>query len=236
MLSEKAHKRLAGLWGAYDFTIIRDKHFATASDMVERFLEKYERIWNGSSNTDDVELNKNRGEVRRIVTEWAERKVANCILAGSVETIRSHIMFKQLHYGRGHCINFGSTGLNWNSKTDIAQELSRYRPWSIAHAIAHIGDKEQLYSFIKTIVQQSGSPSEIHFFEKWWDLTDNPHRPMLFPQVHGNTSGKFWLKKSENEVVPVHFDFGLVNVERRNKVLIECDSRRYHSNDKRTHR
>ena len=56
-------------------------------------------------------------------------------------------------------------------------------------------------------------------------------RPALFPQVQGHTSGKFWQLNSQNETRPLHFDFGLVNVVSRQKLIIEIDSRRYHSHD-----
>jgi len=47
-LSDSAIKSLAGLWGSYDFYLIRDRHFKTASDMVERFLERYQPRWKKS--------------------------------------------------------------------------------------------------------------------------------------------------------------------------------------------
>jgi REase_MTES_1575 len=82
---------------------------------------------------------------------------------------------------------------------------------------------------MEAIAKASGSPSEQRFFEAWWELTDDEDRPMLFPQVHGHTSGKFWLNISEKQVVALHFDFGLINIVRKSKVLVECDSRKYHS-------
>jgi hypothetical protein len=48
-LTRKAHSSLAGMWGSYDFELIRDKHFVTASDLVERFLDKYIPLWASSA-------------------------------------------------------------------------------------------------------------------------------------------------------------------------------------------
>jgi hypothetical protein len=141
-------------------------------------------------------------------------------------------MFKSLKYGRRHSINFGSVGTNWHKKAEIAKQLSRYRPWSIQHAVEVQGGRANLYSHMTSIVNASKSPTEKNFFEAWWNLSPQDDRPMLFPQVSGHTSGKFWLN-SPTRVVPIHFDFGLVNVVRRTKILIECDSRRHHSSDDR---
>jgi hypothetical protein len=231
--SEQALNRLAGQWGSYDFWLIRDRHFLTASDMVERFLEKYQPWWERSGQSADAELASHPKRVRKLITEWAERKVASIIESDSAETIRTHIMFKQLHYGKGRSINFGSVGANWKKKTDIAKELSLYRPWSVAHAAAVLGNTEKLWNHMNSIVEAACSPSETRFFEGWRELTNDTDRPMLFPQVHGHTSGKFWLPISKDDVIALHFDFGLINVEKRRKALVECDSRRYHSDDKR---
>jgi hypothetical protein len=151
----------------------------------------------------------------------------------AVETLRTHIMFKQLHYGRGHTISFGSVGTNWRRKAEIARELTLYRPWSIDHAKETLGGRVALHRHVRQFIQRSGSPSELAFFDAWWALTPDTDRPMLFPQVQGHTSGKFWQAISQDETVPVHFDFGLVNVVSREKLIIEIDSRRYHSHDGR---
>ena len=103
-LTESARKRLAGMWGSYDFSLIRDKHFVTASDLVERFLEHYERLWPGSHEPLDHELACKPQAIRVLLAEWAQRKLDRVIQAESVETIRAHIMFKELHYGRQHTI------------------------------------------------------------------------------------------------------------------------------------
>jgi hypothetical protein len=232
-LTESAKKRLAGLWGSYDFSLIRDKHFVTASDLVERFLEHYEGFWPGSHEPLDHELARKPKAVRVQLAEWAQRKLDRVVEDESVETIRAHIMFKELHYGRGHTISFGARGLNWKRKTEIAAELALYRPWSIEHAMAVLGGRARLHRHMRQIVERSGSPSELGLFDAWWNLTQETDRPMLFPQVQGHTSGKFWQKVSDDEVIPMHFDFGLVNVTTRAKALMECDSRRYHSQDQR---
>lgn len=232
-LSEEAKSRLVGLWGSYDFWLIRDRHFLTASDMVERFLEKYQASWPKSRCPADTELASHPKSVRSLLTEWAEHKLTRVRESDSAETIRTHIMFKQLLFGPRESINFGSSGTNWKSKAEIAKELDLYRPWSVAHAAAVFGDRKQLRRHMEAIVKDTGSPSEQHFFEEWWELTKDMDRPMLFPQVHGHTSGKFWLKLSEDQVIPLHFDFGFVNVVKMSKVLVECDSRRYHSDDVR---
>ena len=96
-----------------------------------------------------------------------------------------------------------------------------------------LGGREPLHQHMRQIVERSGSPSELFFFDAWWNLTQETDRPMMFPQVQGHTSGKFWQKVSDDKVIAVHFDFGLVNVTTRAKVIIECDSRRYHSQDQR---
>lgn len=227
-LSEKAKSQLAGLWGSYDFWLIRDRHFATASDMVERFLEKYEAWWSRS----DSEYVHHPKEVRRLLTEWAERKLANIATTNSMETIRTNIMFKQLHYGDGS-INFGSVGTNWKKKTEIAKEIALYKPWSLAHAAAVHGGRSNLRLHLERILAVSNSPSEKKFFEGWWNLTDDTDRPMLFPQVWGHTSGKLWQKVSEDEAVPMHFDFGLVNVVKRTKTLIDCEPLHFHQGEAR---
>jgi hypothetical protein len=232
-LSEEARGRLVGLWGSYDFCLIRDRHFVTASDMVERFLEKYQASWPKSRHPVDAELANHPNSVRRLLTEWAEHKVAKVAESDSAETIRTHIMCKQLLYGRSQSINFGSMGTNWKTKAEIARELALYRPWSVAHAAAVLGDRKKLRRQMEAIVKVSGSPSEQRFFDAWWELTDDMDRPMLFPQVQGHTSGKFWLNVSEKRVVPIHFDFGFINVVTRSKVLVECDSRKYHSDEAR---
>jgi hypothetical protein len=127
--------------------------------------------------------------------------------------------------------NFG-TAHRLKSKSEIARTLRQYRPWSIDHAIAGIGGKQQLFEHMTKIVARSNSPSEERLFSKWWYLSEETDRPMLFPQVSGTAQGYFWLKDATAETsFALHFDFGLVNVETRNKMLIECDSRRYHSND-----
>lgn len=50
-LSDSAINSLAGLWGSYDFYLIRDRHFKTTSDMVERFLDRYQPRWKKSPET-----------------------------------------------------------------------------------------------------------------------------------------------------------------------------------------
>jgi len=230
-LSEEARGRLVGLWGSYDFFLIRDRHFVNASDMVERFLEKYQASWPKSRHPADDELANHPTSVRRLITEWADQKLSKVAESDSAETIRTHIMCKQLHYGPSQSINFGSIGTNWRTKAEISRELALYLPWSVAHAAATLGDRKRLLRQMEAIVKASGSPSEQRFFEAWWALTDDVNRPMLFPQVHGHTSGKFWLNVSEKQVVALHFDFGLINVVKRSKVLVECDSRKYHSDD-----
>jgi hypothetical protein len=55
-LSDSATTSLAGLWGSYDFYLIRDRHFKTASDIVERFLDRYQLRWKKSSRDIDQEF------------------------------------------------------------------------------------------------------------------------------------------------------------------------------------
>lgn len=231
-LSQSAVKSLAGMWGSYDFTLITDKHFLTASELVERFIEKYTYTWETSSRSVDKELLENLTSVKEIITEWANKKIHKIIDEASVETIQTQIMFKQLHYGRGKTINFGSVGTHWKKKSEIAQELINYLPWSLEHAITSFKDKTTLYNHMISIVNKSNSPSEVHLFNTWWKLTNSTYRPMLFPQVQGHTSGKLFQSTSMGKSAKLYFDFGFINVKTKKKILIECDSRKYHSRDK----
>ena len=133
-LSEKSCMHLAGLWGSYDFRIIRDKHFPTAPNLAENFLELHSSLWSKSENPIHQELLKNIDEVKRLVYNWASTKIETIIQQSLTETVQMHIMFKQLHYGDYKTINFGSIGTNWKKKSEIAKELQQYRPWSMDHA------------------------------------------------------------------------------------------------------
>src|SRR5882762_1905237 len=124
-LSEEAKRSLAGIWGSYDFYLIRDRHFKTASDMVERFLETYQHSWNSSSRPFGAEFAKNLKEIRNLLTEWADKKLTVVTEDNSIQTIQANVMFKQLLYGQ-ESINFGSIGTNWKKKTEIAKELESY--------------------------------------------------------------------------------------------------------------
>jgi hypothetical protein len=223
-LSEEAKTSLAGLWGSYDFYLIRDRHFKTASDMVERFLETYQNSWNRSSRPIGAEFAQNPKQVRKLLTEWAEKKLAVVTENDSIQTIQANVMFKQLLYGQ-ESINFGSNGTNWKKKTEIAKELESYKPWSVAHAAATMGGKTNLRKHMDSIIKASGSSSEKALFEGWWDLTDEEDRPMLFPQVWGHTSGKLWLPVPKEKAFPAFFSFGLINVLSRTKILIQCEPR-----------
>ena len=99
-----------GSVGGYDFCLIRERHFITPPDRVERFLEKYQGFWSRSADSIDSELDRKEKFVRALLDEWAKRKLAKSLEEGSVGTIRAHIMFTRLHYGRQYSINFGSTG------------------------------------------------------------------------------------------------------------------------------
>lgn len=263
-LPAEAKNRLSGLWGAYDFTIVKDKHFPTAEDLASNFLERYVSLWTKAKqlieagapvekldalyrkvsmalNDPDVfiidqELLAHEPEVARLINEWARRKLERIMQDSAVETIRTHIMCKGINYGRDFCMYFGTNGTSWKKKSEIAQLLRQYRPWSVDHAIAEWGGGRQLYDHMTAIVRASKSPTEIELFTKWWELTDSTDRPMLFPQVGGDTRGPFWMEVYDGRLrtlrnVRIRFDFGLVNVVTRKKLLIECDSRRYHSND-----
>jgi hypothetical protein len=186
--------------------------------MVERFLEFNLPRWRRAARSGDVEFLNNLPEVRTILTEWAEKKLNSTTADDSGRTIQANIMFKQLLYGR-ETINFGSVSTNWNKKTEIAEELERYKPWSIAHASGVLGGTSQLHEHAVSIIETS---SEATFFEGWWELTDEVDRPMLFPQVWGHTSGKLWLE-SGDKMFPAFFSFGLVNVVSRTKLLIQCE-------------
>jgi hypothetical protein len=255
-ISEEARRRLAGMWGAYDFRIIRDKHFATASDLAENFLEYYTTQWRKAIEPDandphyqgmyrlmpsmlpslkeeyrlDQELLVNEQEVRGLINEWAERRFAKRN-PESLTVTTAHIMFRCLHYGHGDqaiCFNGG----DWSSKAALAEKLKMYKPWSIAHVIDEIG-KDNLYDHMISIVRRSKSPTEERLFENWRKLSPSRDRPMLFPQVSGHTGGRFYLRITDHYSTYIHFDFGLVNVLNKKKLLIECDSKRYHSKDDR---
>jgi len=221
-LSEEARSSLAGLWGSYDFYLIRDRHFKTASDMVERFLEIYQHRWHQASRPIDEEFEKNPKQVRSLLTEWAEKKLTVVTQDDSIQTLQSNIMFKQLLYGQ-ESINFGSNGMNWKKKVEIANELSEYKPWSVAHATAVLGGKTELRQRMESIIASDGTPAEKAVFKSWWGLTEDTDRPMLFPQAWGHTSGKLWLPVSKEQAYPAFFSFGLVNVVSRTKVLIQCE-------------
>ncbi len=217
-LSEAAKTTLAGIWGGYDFYLIRDDHFQTASDIVERFLELNLPRWRRAARPCDVEFLNNLPEVRTILMGWAEKKLNTTTADDSIRTIQASIMFKQLLYGQ-ETINFGSVSTNWNKKIEIAEELKRYKPWSVAHASAVLGGMSEIHQHVMSIIETS---SEATFFEGWWGLTDEVDGPMLFPQVWGHTSGKLWLE-SGDKAFPAFFSFGLVNVVSRTKLLIQCE-------------
>ena len=221
-LSDEAKSSLAGLWGSYDFYLIRDRHFKTASDMVERFLEIYQHRWHQASRPIDKEFEKNPKQVRDLLTEWAEKKLTVVTENDSIQALQTNIMFKQLLYGH-ESINFGSIGTNWKKKVEIASELSEYKPWSVAHAAATLGGKTKLRQRMESVIKSDGTAAENAFFKNWWGLTEETDRPMLFPQVWGHTAGKLWLPVSKEQAYPAFFSFGLVNVVNRAKVLIQCE-------------
>src|SRR5258708_4309041 len=114
-LSDSAINSLAGLWGSYDFYLIRDRHFKTASDLVERFLDRYQPRWKKSPRDLDKEFANHSKAVRELLTEWAEKKLAVVAENEALLTLQSNIMFKQLLYD-GQTINFGSVDTNWKKK------------------------------------------------------------------------------------------------------------------------
>lgn len=219
-LSSTSLDSLAGLWGSYDFFLIRDKHFTSASDMVDRFLDHYQGWWKRSPQSVHKEFAANPKEVKKLLTEWAEKKLASVDEAGSLDSLATNIMFKQLLYA-DDAINFGSIKTNWKKKVEIAAELKQYKPWSVAHAAASLGGRKKLRKHMEAILDADGSSRDREFFDAWWELSDDDDRPMLFPQVWGHTSGKLWLPVGES-AVPARFSFGLINVASRSKLLIEC--------------
>jgi len=219
-LSDEANDSLAGLWGSYDFYLIRDPHVKTASDTVERFLERYQPRWKKSRRDIDKELAAHPKAVQQLLTQWAEKKLAVVADSQALQTLQSNIMFKQLFYDDG-IINFGSVGTNWKKKVEIAAELAQYKPWSVAHAAANLGGRKKLREHVESILADSGLSRDEEFFEAWWDLSDDDDRPMLYPQVWGHTTGKMWIP-SNGRRIPSKFSFGLVNVVSRSKILIQC--------------
>ena len=115
---------LAGLWGSYDFYLIRDRHFKTASDMVERFLDRYQPRWKKSSHAIDKELASDPKTVRGLLNDWAEKKLALVAENEALPTLQTNIMFKQLLYN-GETINFGS------HRHELEEE-NRYRTRTVA--------------------------------------------------------------------------------------------------------
>jgi hypothetical protein len=227
-LSESAQRRLAGKWGGLEASLIRDSHFPTSSDLVEKFISKNMFQWQNSDDLTDQELFSNLPVVREVVEKWAERRISIIQSSQSEDALRAPLMFKTLLFSKSEQIHFASDGHNWLGKADIAKELSRYRPWSIRHAAAFYGGLSQLQKKMRRIVIATKSPTELKFFDFWWQMESNLDRPMLFPQVWGTVGGKFWLD-IEGKHLPVHFDFGFVNSENKSKILIECDSMKYHS-------
>lgn len=222
-LSDAATTSLAGMWGGYEFYLIRDRHFTHAAEIVDRFLEHYQPIWRQLRRPADLEFLENPEEVRNLLMPWAEDKLSRTEADDSVSTIEANILFKQLLYGQEE-INFGSSDTNWKKKTEIAKELQQYRPWSVAHAAANYGGTDKLRQQAISIIDESGSSSaEKTFFKGWWELSESIDRPMLFPQVWGHTSGKLWIPTPNEKFFPAFFSFGLINVLSRAKLLIQCE-------------
>jgi hypothetical protein len=226
-LTERAYSRLAGQWGSYDFHLIRDSHFVTSAELIERFLHHVAPQWHRSSSPVDQELSLNVVDVRRILSDWAEAKVIGILSNEEQATIQGAILFKTLYFA-DDSLSFGSDGNNWRRKTQIAEELSRYKPWSIRHILTRYESMERLYDHMYSIIGKSRSPTELAFFDAWWAASSSVDRPMLFPQVWGHTSAKLW-SMTNGRPFPTRFDFGFVNCDRRTKILIECDSMSYHS-------
>jgi hypothetical protein len=85
-LSDSATNSLTGLLGSYDFYLIRDRHFKTASDIVERFLDRYQLRWKKSSREINsisckVPLMENitRKDAGRIVSVRDVRTLTTCV-------------------------------------------------------------------------------------------------------------------------------------------------------------
>jgi hypothetical protein len=70
-LSGRAQQRLAGLWGSYDFHLIRDSHFLTSEEFLERFLHRVDSQWRRSADPIDQELAANLRDVRHLLSGWA---------------------------------------------------------------------------------------------------------------------------------------------------------------------
>lgn len=66
--------------------------------------------------------------------------------------------------------------------------------------------------------------SNLAIFDEWWNYSRKTDRPMLFPQVMGHTSGKFFYPISKDRYKPLFFSFGLVNVEKEKKILIDIEN------------
>ena len=222
-LSDAAKTSLAGLWGGYEFYLIRDQHFNNAAEIVDRFIEHYQSMWQRLRRPADVEFLNNPEEVRSLLMPWAEEKLSRTEADDSLSALEANILFKQLLYDQ-ETINFGSIGTNWKKKTEIAKELEQYRPWSMAHAAAALGGKGKLRQHVISIIDESGSSfAEKMLFNGWWELSEDIDRPMLFPQVWGHTSGKLWLQTPNEKFFPAFFSFGLINVLNRAKLLIQCE-------------
>jgi hypothetical protein len=104
-LSDAEKTLLAGMWGGYEFYLIRDQHFNNAAEIVNRFIEHYQPMWQRLRRPADVEFLKNPEEVRSLLMPWAEEKLRRTEADDSLSAIEANILFKQLLYGQEK-INF----------------------------------------------------------------------------------------------------------------------------------
>lgn len=102
-LSESAINSLAGPWGSYDFYLIRDRHFKTGSDMVERFLDRYQSRWKKSPRDTDKELASHPKAVKELLTEWAEKKLAVVAESEAMPTLQSNVSVRASAGWSGRC-------------------------------------------------------------------------------------------------------------------------------------
>lgn len=222
-LSDHAMHRLQGQWGGYENEIKRVAHFPTTMSLVSRFLVRHAHGWQLGLDPADAEFLANQRDVRQLLTAWAERKLQELYASGTDAVLKESILFKQLHYGNRATLNFGSAGVNWKKRDAIADELRLYRPWSIAHFVACDGENEAL-PHARLLVEEHGSPAQLAIFDCWATIVETRDRPMLFPQVLGATGEKFFRELPGGHAAPVIFDFGIVNVARGRKILIEVGS------------
>jgi hypothetical protein len=133
---------------------LRDVQASELARNDDQFLDRYQIWWNKSPQRAHEVFAANPQWVRKRLTEWAEKKLASVIEAGSLDSFKTNIMFKQLLYA-DDAINFGSSKTNWKKKIEIVEELKLYKPWSMVHAAAFLGGRAKLRKHVEAILEHT---------------------------------------------------------------------------------